>query len=77
MKPFYFEAFNFEEELPEYDLDTEDEDWLNNFNKKKVRPMAVLIFPGWTVLWNSAGLNFLTKVFWLILNNYISRLFFF
>lgn len=46
MKRFCFEAFNFEEELPEYDLDTEDEDWLNNFNKKKVRQMAVLIFSG-------------------------------
>lgn len=41
---FYFEAFNFEEELPEYDMDTEDEGWLSNFNKKKVRLMAVLHF---------------------------------
>ena len=32
-----FQAFNFEEELPEYDMDSEDDDWLKNFNKKKVR----------------------------------------
>ena len=30
-------AFNFEEELPEYDMDSEDEEWLKAFNKKKVR----------------------------------------
>ena len=33
---FLFQAFNFEEELPEYDMDSEDEEWLKNFNKKKV-----------------------------------------
>ena len=33
----YLKAFNFEEELPEYDMDTEDEEWLKAFNKKKVR----------------------------------------
>lgn len=31
----HVQAFNFEEELPEYDMDSEDEDWLKNFNKKK------------------------------------------
>ena len=30
-------AFNFDEEVPEYDMDSEDEEWLRNFNKKKVR----------------------------------------
>lgn len=32
-----FLAFNFDEEVPEYDMDSEDEEWLRNFNKKKVR----------------------------------------
>nr|XP_058964958.1 enhancer of polycomb homolog 1-like isoform X1 [Pocillopora verrucosa] len=31
----HVQAFNFEEELPEYDMDSEDEEWLKNFNKKK------------------------------------------
>lgn len=31
----HVQAFNFEEELPEYDMDSEDEEWLRNFNKKK------------------------------------------
>lgn len=31
----HVQAFNFEEELPEYDMDSEDDDWLKNFNKKK------------------------------------------
>ena len=33
----FFLAFNFDEEVPEYDMDSEDEEWLRNFNKKKVR----------------------------------------
>lgn len=31
----HVQAFNFDEEVPEYDMDTEDEEWLRNFNKKK------------------------------------------
>jgi len=31
----HVQAFNFDEEVPEYDLDSEDEEWLKNFNKKK------------------------------------------
>lgn len=31
----HVQAFNFEEELPEYDMDSEDEEWLKAFNKKK------------------------------------------
>ena len=44
-EPSYFQAFNFEEELPEYDMDSEDEDWLKNFNKKKVRSVDHAPFP--------------------------------
>lgn len=31
----HVQAFNFDEEVAEYDMDSEDEDWLKNFNKKK------------------------------------------
>lgn len=31
----HVQAFNFDEEVPEYDMDSEDEEWLRNFNKKK------------------------------------------
>ena len=36
MWTFFFTAFTFEEDIPEYDMDTSDGEWLENFNKKKV-----------------------------------------
>lgn len=33
-------AYGLNEDVPEYDLDNDDEHWLEEFNKKKVNPVV-------------------------------------